>query len=492
MQVCVIGSGCGGATAARALAEAGFEVLVLEEGGDYSGSQLTQREGEMYDRLYMDRAGRATSDLGITILQGRVLGGGGVINMSDVVPISDAVLGHWQSSYGLSDFGVEQMAPHQERALKDLSAQRIPEDQLNRNNRLLRSGAIRLGWQGENMMHNRVGCRGIGACLIGCAANAKRNPRMTVIPEAIKAGAQFWIRARALRIEDGTKELKTIHVERLDELGHHRLGTLRLKAKIVILAANAVASAELLLRSGLGNSHVGRHLSLQPQIPVVAEYAEDVRMFRGIPQAYAITEFEKTDDPERGWWGLRIESIGSGPGNAAGLLPLFGSAGKELMARYPKLAAALVLTPDESVGRVRVKRSGRLEIDYALTDELRSRYKQGIRAAAQAYLAAGALQVIIPSTTPLFLRSESDLQKIDDLAFRPLELPMISAHQQGGLRFATSTKHGAADPTGQIYGTRDMYVMDSSGFPSTASSHTMAPIMTVSNYLSAGLVAARG
>ncbi|MBW2720550.1 MAG: NAD(P)/FAD-dependent oxidoreductase, partial [Deltaproteobacteria bacterium] len=74
-EICVIGSGCGGATAARLLAEAGHEVVVLEEGRDVAGSERTQRDRAMHDQLYMDRGGRASHDLSISVLQGRVLGG---------------------------------------------------------------------------------------------------------------------------------------------------------------------------------------------------------------------------------------------------------------------------------------------------------------------------------------------------------------------------------------------------------------------------------
>ena len=78
-DVCIIGSGCGGATAARVLAEAGKDVILLEEGGDFTGSQLTQRDAAMYDQLYAERGGRTTEDGTISVLSGRVLGGGGVI-----------------------------------------------------------------------------------------------------------------------------------------------------------------------------------------------------------------------------------------------------------------------------------------------------------------------------------------------------------------------------------------------------------------------------
>ena len=60
---------------------------------------------------------------------------------------------------------------------------------------------------------------------------------------------------------------------------------------------------------------------------------------------------------------------------------------------------------------------------------------------------------------------------------------------EGGLRFAPSAREGAADPDGQVYGTRGVYAFDSSGFPSSASSHTMAPIIAVAHHLAARLEA---
>ena len=131
VEICIIGSGSGGATAARLLAEAGREVVVLEEGRDLVGPERTQRDPGMYDQLYMDRGGRATHDLSISVLQGRDLGGGGVVNTCDVVPIPEGVLQHWSSKYGLEDFAPEQFKRFEDEALADLSASRIPESLVN-------------------------------------------------------------------------------------------------------------------------------------------------------------------------------------------------------------------------------------------------------------------------------------------------------------------------------------------------------------------------
>jgi choline dehydrogenase-like flavoprotein len=488
VDVCVVGSGSGGATAAWELAGAGREVLVLEEGGDFRGGALTMRDG-MVDQLYMERGGRATTDLAVNVMQGRVLGGGGVINACDVVPIPDGVLRCWQKKHGLSDMSPEAIAPFTRRALEDLTANAPRPDQINANNALLRSGAEALGWRGEVMLHNRQGCQGLGKCLVGCPVEAKRNPRLVAIPAALEAGARFFTRARAVRIDDATSEQKTVRVRTLDAKGYHEVGELTVHARTVVLAANAIASAQLLLRSGLGNEHVGRHLMLQPQLPITALFEREVRSFHGIPQAYAVTEFERLDDEEHGFWGFRIEAVGGTPGIVASVLPRLGAEGKALMRSYPHFAASLLLVPDTGNGRVTVDDRGRARIAYAMPDEQKQRYRDAVKAAARLYLAAGATRVMVPTARPVVIATEADLPAVDTLGFEPATAPFISAHQQGTVRFATSRGAGGADPTGQVYGTRGIYVLDSSGFPTSASSHTMTPIITMARFLARGISA---
>ena len=487
-DVCIVGSGCGGATAAWELALAGRDVVVLEEGGDYTGDALTQRDGEMYDQLYMERGGRATSDLAINVLQGRALGGGGVINACDVVPLSDGVLRHWEKAHGLSDFSPEKLEPYRQRALADLSASTPDEELLNRNNLLLRKGALALGWKGGLMMHNRTDCASIGCCLIGCPVDAKRNPRFVAVPAALSAGARFYLRARAVKLEGATAEVKTVRAARLDEKGYREREPFSVRAKQVILAANAIASAELLLRSGVGNAHVGRNLSLQPQLPITGIFEEPVRFFRGIPQSFAVTEFEQHADADRPLGGFRIEAIGGTPGIVASLNGLLGQEGKAWMQAFPRMAAALLLVPDLGNGRVRVERSGRLRIDYEIPPEQQARYRSAAKAAARLYLAAGAKEVAVPTVIPTRVTRESELDRLDALDFLPATTPFLSAHQQGTVRFASSERDGGARPDGEVWGTRGVYVFDSSGFPTSASSHIMAPIIAVSRYLARQLL----
>lgn len=487
-EVCIVGSGCGGATAARLLAEAGREVVVLEEGKDYLGGQRNQRDADMYDQLYMDRGGRASSDLSVTVLQGRVLGGGGVINASDVVPTPVPVLDHWVRKYGLADYAPDTFGPFQTQALEDLSANRIPENLVNTANRKLREGTEALGLRGEVMQHNRVGCQGLGTCLIGCPVHAKRNPRMVALPKAMDAGATVYTRARVVEIRESGQELKTIRVRTLDSRGYHEVGEFTLRARVVIVAANAIASAQLLLRSGLGNQHVGKNLMLQPQLPIIGYFDEGIDAFNLVPQSYAVTEFEQEDNDEFGLWGYRIEGIMGTPGIVSTLIPVSGAAGTNEMTRYGRMASSLLLAPDRPSGSVEVKRGGRLVIDYTQRDDHRQRLRDAVRQAALIYLEAGAKRVVVPVAPQLVIESARDAEASSTISFEPATAPLISAHQQGTLRMAPSERDGALDPSGQLYGARDIYVFDSSGFPTSASSHTMTPIIASSRMLTTNLL----
>jgi flavin-dependent dehydrogenase len=53
-DVCIVGSGAGGAVIAKELQEAGLQCIVLEEGGYYTHSSFTSKPLEMTQLLYRE------------------------------------------------------------------------------------------------------------------------------------------------------------------------------------------------------------------------------------------------------------------------------------------------------------------------------------------------------------------------------------------------------------------------------------------------------
>ena len=82
-------------------ANAGLDVVLIEEGPLRSSSDFRQRESDAYPALYQESAGRKTADKAITILQGRCVGGSTTVNWTSSFRTPPATLAHWRARFGL-------------------------------------------------------------------------------------------------------------------------------------------------------------------------------------------------------------------------------------------------------------------------------------------------------------------------------------------------------------------------------------------------------
>lgn len=477
-QVCVIGSGAGGGVAAAMFAEAGKEVVVLEEGQQIPTARLNQREEQMYPLLYRDGGNQQTRDGFITVLQGRTLGGSTVINMSDVTPISEAVLGHWATRYGWNRYSKERFEEAFAACRTTIEANRIPDDLVNRNGRILLDGGRTLGIRGGVFDHNRVGCRGSGYCMVGCAYDAKRTVAHTWIPRALATGrvmVQTDARASKLRISGG--KVVAVEGELLDPERHSPGSRFTIEADHVVLAAGSIHSPLLLLASGLGGQ-VGKNLSLQPQAPCAAVFEDEVVHFRGIPQAAFLDGLE-TATTEQGMGGFRLESIAATPGMSAASMVGWGPSLRRDMGTYRHMAALLCLVPDQPSGEVRAAKNGRPEIRYTASPAWIASLRQGLRTAAEVYLAAGATHVALPLVGAPPITDKKQLDSLDSYPIGPGWIPLLSAHPQGTCRAGPDERRSVVGLDLRVHGVSNLQVLDASVFPTTSSSHTMLPVMAL-------------
>ena len=474
-QVCVIGSGAGGAVAAALLAEAGHEVVVLEEGAHVPKERMTQREEEMYPLLYRDQAQQVTRDGAINVLQGRVLGGSTVVNMADCVPVEDAVLEHWRRDFGCDRFSASEVRAAALVVEDAIGANRIQRH--NRNNALLIEGGERIGARGRAFRHNRVGCVGSGYCLVGCAYDAKKSAALTWLPRASAAGALLQTEARVERLEHDGHRVTAASGRLVEPVTGRPGASFTVRAERFVLAAGAIHSPLLLLASKLGGREVGRNLSLQPQAPVAALFADPVVQWRGVPQS-AWLDGHGTATAEGGLAGFWLEGVAGQPGQAASSVAAPLGEVHEMMRRYADVAALLCLVPDRPGGRVKRRRNGRPAITYAFQDLWRQHLREGLRTAARAYLAAGAEAVLLPLAGATPVRSEDELGQLDALPIRANAGPVISAHPQGTCRMGPSAGSSVVDLDLKLHGCDNLWVMDASVFPTTSSTHTMVPVMS--------------
>lgn len=483
-EYAVIGTGAGGSVAAHVLAKAGKDVLMIEAGPLATAEDFSQREDEMTRKLWVNQGAQTTVDGLVGVAQGSCVGGSTTINGGDLVPTAEAVFQFWRRHRDLEawDFGVWRAS--ERRVLDALGANVIPPELRSEDAMALKRGAELLGWRAGVFLNNRVGCVGAGYCLIGCSYNAKRSALVTYVPQALAEGARLVHRAKVDAIRPlGQGEGFEISVN------GKRGPTVR--SRRVICAAGAIQTPILLDRSGLeGDSGMlGQKLSLQPQVPILGRFKHPISSYHGIPQIVYVDQFE-TASEEAGYGGFRLETASSGPASGAALLPGLGADHFREYISFSHYAGCLVLVPDRPAGRVTKGLGARAGIFYDLHSDVVERMKRGIVAAGRAYFEVGAEEILLPwEDGPHRARNLVELEMaVEQLKFESGRINLFSAHPQGTARAAHDPSNGVVNEWGEHHQIPGLYVMDASVFPTTASSHTMLPIMALADMLTHRLV----
>jgi choline dehydrogenase-like flavoprotein len=482
----VVGSGSGGGVAAFHLAEAGVDTIVIEEGGYHVASEFNQREEDMYPMLYRSGGQQVTSDGMINVMQGSCYGGGTVINTSDCVPIPAEVLDHWQRLTGTTDWTEQSLEDSYKRVDGFLNVKRVNKSLINRNNGLLMEGAKKLGWKSYVMHSNRKGCVGSGYCAVGCSYDARLGTNLTYLPWAIDKGASVYSDVRCDRIEKRNGGKYRVHCTVVERGVRRARLPLTIDCERVILAASSIHNPAILTRSGLQPDlpQLGRNLTLQPQLGVLSFFDDDIIHWRGAPQAVAVKEFDD-NTPERGLAGFRMEGWGGVVGMPAVLLPGFGLEHKRLNTRMRQMSITALLVPDQPSGSISYQwtEDGRVQpkIDYVMSPEWKQRLIRGMKKTGEVLFAAGAKEVSFTNQAFPLLTSPDELDRLDQFPIEPGLASFISAHNQGTCRMGSSKENSVVDQNLRLHTGDNIYVMDASVMPSSASTHIMTPIMVVAD-----------
>jgi choline dehydrogenase-like flavoprotein len=487
-DVVVIGSGAGGSVVAAELAAAGSDVVVLEMGEYLNEADFTGMEAEMTPRLFLGRGLLSTSDLGIVVLAGSCLGGGTVVNWSDSLRTPADVLDEWEAEHGLE--GVT--APAYQQGF-ELAERRMGVNILdsvpNENNAALRRGCEALGYHWDPIPRNASGCeQRCGGCQFGCPYGRKQTALLTFLQDAHDRGARIVSRCRVQRVlvSGGRATGVEARVAGATPGQQHRLVV---RAQTVVVAGGGVESPAVLLRSGLDNPNIGRHLRLHPVTVVAGFYDHPVQAWTGSPQTVKTDQFAHL----RGAYGFRLEMAPAHPGIIAlGTAWDGGRQHKLQMLQSANAAVFFVLSRDTGEGRVQLDRGGRAVLSYWPDRENRDILVRGMQEIARIAFAGGAVSVSTTHSPTLQIESEGRkpgavsparlerfLGGIADQGVAPNRLPLFTAHQMGSCRLGASSRTSVADPYGQVHGVSGLYVADASGFPTASGVNPMLSVMAL-------------
>jgi hypothetical protein len=430
-EVCVIGSGAGGAVVGAVLAEGGRDVVILEQGAHNTKIDFDQREDSMLPLLFEEAGLRATEDGSVVVMQGRGVGGSTVHNLCYCFRAPEPILRLWEEEHGVSDLA--DLQDSFERVEQGLNVQPIIEEELNALNQAIRRGAELLGYHGLVAKHNRVGCVRSGFCILGCSYDAKKSMLVTYVPRADQAGARILSDCRAERIEAPAHGPRRVSATVLDGSGRAH-GELIVEAQVVVCSAGAIATPLVLKRSGIGtrSGELGRNLHLHPSVIASGVFPDRIQSYYGIPQSYYIDEFIDLERDPRS--GTILMPIAGTPVLTASNLPGFGRELYEHLRDFPRMGGLMALLHDQSSGEVDFGEGNRPRIRYRMEPEDRRQLVEGLKHVVEVLWAAGAERVLVPyRDEPLLLQPEDGLAEIDRRGIRDGHLPMRAAadHDRG-------------------------------------------------------------
>jgi choline dehydrogenase-like flavoprotein len=493
-DVVIVGSGAGGGVAAELLSTAGMGVVVVEEGPLRSSSDFQMREAKAYPELYQESAARQTADKAITILQGRCVGGGTTVNWTSSFRTPPVTLEHWQRAHGLEGLGVDDLAPWFEKMEARLSVApwEVPP---NENNSVLQRGAARLNIAYAGIRRNVKGCRNLGYCGMGCPVNAKQSMLVTTLPAALSHGARLVTRARAWRLVHAGGRVDSVECRALDAGGLVTSGhTLTVRARHVVLAAGAIGSPAILLRSEVPDPHrlIGSRTFLHPTVISAAQMPQRVAAFSGAPQTIYSDHFLDTLPPS-GPMGYKLETPPIHPILAAITLRGFGADHAAWMQQLPHMQVVIALLrdgfhPESTGGSVRLRGDGSPELEYPISPYVWDGARRALLTCAEIQFAAGATRVMPVHEDALQYTSFAQARDaIGSLPMRNLRTRVVSAHVMGGCRLGPDARDSVVDLRGRFHHLENLSVLDGSLFPTSLGANPQLSIYALTAKLATAL-----
>lgn len=500
----VVGCGPSGCLVAAELHKAGKKVVIVESGSFFMPGTYDGRSGL---RFYESKGFRTTNDGGVFVLNGSVVGGGATVNVDmafePTLPWISTRFDAWRDQNIISEnvWSKEKMSDAHQSVFGRLETRTIPENEINTCNRIIKEGGKKHGLAPSVYKLNtykpgespfaKTDKKGPVENFILQPMTDKENP-ITLIPDAV---------VNDLIINEGQMEGISFETQKSDDLegiisDPFNLGLpyhqkISIRAENVILAGGNLGTSVLLKKAKIDNPLIGKGFVMHPFMLVMGLFDQVIDNHLGTQSSIYIEDYMTTnykipkDD-------FLIEVASARPEIGAMLLPGNPKQVMALIKRYRYFGGVGILLIEDMqlINKVTINKIGQPEIYYKLSENDIARLKRGVAEGIKILFKGGAKKVIISTYEPLCGNILDDqgfnmidsIDQADEIAAKlkinTNETILFAAHMMGGVKMSKTKEKGCIDDNYMVHGINNLYVVDSSIYPSSVGANPMQTIYT--------------
>ncbi|WP_299495131.1 GMC family oxidoreductase [uncultured Shewanella sp.] len=456
----IVGSGPSGSVLAHYLTKAGARCVMIEAGKAFNKQTYPSNELHANSQLMWNGGMDMSKDAQLLFLRGKVLGGGSVVNQCLLDRFDALALNDWRSQSKINWHDLTALELHYDEVESHLALHHFTQDEHQPNAQLFMQGLDQCGMKWAPLRRGQSQCghnhqtgqaNDCMQCLGGCVRDAKQSMPVTFLQKA---------KVQGLQILTDFHVAQVIHGQHFVSIYGHQQGQAQsVRARHCILAAGAIGTTELLLKSGFLSSlpALGQGFTCHPQRMNIGVFDDIIDAHKGTFQSV------KSDDPNFRRQGFKLENVFAGPIAIGMLKPGFGRDHQDFMQDYRKMACIEVAVRDATAGQILLNNKGQLVIDKRLQQEDLQRIQAGLTAVDGIFDALKAKSV--------------------------LKSPFsFGLHLMGGCAMGDSQETSVVNSEFGVWGYHRLSIADSAIFPNAPGINPSLTIMAMAHKASEGLL----
>lgn len=464
--------------AALNLARAGMKVVVLEAGAEVKPTNITRNGPAFLARNYWEGGLRMLLGSGTyPSMSGRCLGGSTVVNSAIQLRMPEWVQADWHATDGVGELMGPTLDAAYDRVMDRLKVAPTPMEVMGPKNLIVRDLLTQAGVPNGPLPRAVHGCKGSGDCLTGCPNQAKQSVDRAVLPDAVEAGATIYTCSQVdkLTFEKGAC---TGAVGRIvDPDSFEDLGTFRVRAPKVFLAAGAMHTPVLMQRSGVKlGGRVGGTFQAHISSLAMGIMPERTEPWLGATQGWGGMS-ERVQ-------GLKFESLWGPTALMAAEWGGMGGQLRQMLDELPHIAMVVLVYRAKVTGSVKAKRNGMPDARLWIPQNEVTTLLSEVHRMTTAFLDLGAKYVFTGvAGMPHEIRTKDQADGLLSGNFKGRHLTMTANHTFGSCRMSVDPKRGVVGTDGKVHGVPGLWLCDASIFPSPSAVNPQSTVMALSDLI---------